>query len=188
VPSIDVTRGPCDLVEREVAMANGRKVQRAEAEGLLREWKDSGEQMSVWCESRGISWYSLSAHKGWGAERSAADVAFAEVVVRESSLVAVVPESKPAVVLPKSKVPASKPAAAVVLESKPATAVVQPKPEVSASKSPAVLVVPASKAEAAVVCAGRPRYRVAVGEILLEVDDDFRSETLQRLLRAVATC
>ena len=176
-----MTFDACDLVEREVAMANGRKVQRAEAEGLLREWKDSGEQMSLWCESRGISWYSLSAHKGWGAERSAADVAFAEVVVLESKPAAVVPESKPAVVMPKSKVPASKPAAAVVLESKPVAAVAMP------SKSTAAIVVPASN-PAAVVCAGRPRYRVAVGELTVEVDDDFRPETLQRLLRAVAAC
>ena len=184
-----MTFGACDLVEREVAMANGRKVQRAEAEGLLREWKDSGEQMSLWCESRGISWYSLSAHKGWGAERSAADVAFAEVVVLESKSAAVVPESKPAaVVTPKSKVPASKPAAAVVRESSPAAAVVVPKSKVPASKSAAASVVPASKPKAAVVCAGRPRYRVAVGELTVEVDDDFRPETLQRLLRAVATC
>lgn len=162
-------------------MANGRKVQRAEAEGLLREWADSGEQMSLWCEARGISWRSLSAHKGWGAERPAVDVAFAEVVVLESKPTAVVPESKPAAaVVSNSKVPASKPAAAVVLESKPVAAVVLP-------KSAAASGVPA-KPQAAFGCAGRPRYRVAVGELTVEVDDDFRPETLQRLLRAVAAC
>jgi hypothetical protein len=127
--------------------------------------------MALWCGSRNISWYSLSAHKGWGAERSAADVAFAEVVVLESKpAAAVMPESKPVVVV----VP-EKPAASVVMPESKADDVVP------ASKS-------ASKPEVAFVCAGRPRYRVAVGELTVEVDDDFRPETLQRLLRAVAAC
>jgi hypothetical protein len=32
------------------------------------------------------------------------------------------------------------------------------------------------------------RYRVEVGAVTIEVDDDFRSDTLQRLVRAVAAC
>ena len=32
------------------------------------------------------------------------------------------------------------------------------------------------------------RYRIVVGDVTVEVDDDFRDDTLKRLLRLVASC
>ncbi len=100
-------------------MANGRKVRASEAEALLREWEASGEAMSSWCARRGLSWYSLSAFKGWAVR---GEVGFAEVVAQ--------------------------------------------RPLVERGG----------------------RYRVEVGALVIEVGDDFRSETLQRVVRAVASC
>ncbi len=102
-------------------MANGRKVRSSEADELLREWEASGEAMSSWCARRGLSWYSLSAFKGWSVR---GEVGFAEVV-----------------------------------EQRPLEPITH-----------------------------GGRYRVEVGALVIEVGDDFRSETLQRLVRAVATC
>jgi len=102
-------------------MARGRKVRRSEAAELLREWQCSGEQMSRWCEERGINWYSLCAYKGWLMTRDP-EVEFAEVVL--------------------------------------------------ASAAPEPL----------------GRYRVELGDMVVEVDDHFRAETLRRLVQAVATC
>ncbi len=34
----------------------------------------------------------------------------------------------------------------------------------------------------------RGRYRVEVGDIVVEVDDHFRTDTLRRLVQAIATC
>ena len=52
-------------------MAKGRKVRDTkEAMALLAKWSTSGERMSEWCESRGISWYSLSAYQGWQRART----------------------------------------------------------------------------------------------------------------------
>lgn len=45
---------------------SGRKVRDAkEAHELLAAWSRSNMPMAAWCASRGISWYSLSAYKGW---------------------------------------------------------------------------------------------------------------------------
>lgn len=38
------------------------------------------------------------------------------------------------------------------------------------------------------VAVNHARYRIAIGGATIEVGDDFRSETLQRLVRAVAAC
>lgn len=38
------------------------------------------------------------------------------------------------------------------------------------------------------VAVGAARYRVEVGAVTIEVSDDFRCDTLQRLVRAVAAC
>lgn len=100
-----------------------RKVRPEEAAGLLRQWESSGEPMSSWCARRGLSWYSLSAFKGWGV-RAGDEVGFVEVVAEG---------------------PVAQPRASA-------------------------------------------RYRVEVGAVTIEVDDDFRSDTLQRLVRAVSAC
>ena len=100
-----------------------RKVRPEEAAGLLRQWEASGEAMSSWCARRGLSWYSLSAFKGWGV-RAGGEVGFVEVVAEG--------------------------------------AVAQPR--------------------------GNARYRVEIGAVTIEVDDDFRADTLQRLVRAVSAC
>mgnify|MGYP000036765704 CR=1 FL=1 len=122
-------------------MAKGRKVRSTEAAGLLLEWSLSREPMSSWCGTRGLCWRSLSAFKGWGAERSAVEMGFAEVV-----------------------------------------------PEPGAVDGGFVEIVREPESVAAIPCAHRARYRVELGKMTVEVDDDFRPETLQRLLRAVATC
>lgn len=36
--------------------------------------------------------------------------------------------------------------------------------------------------------AHKAEYRLSVGDIVIEVDDDFRDDTLARLLRVAATC
>lgn len=116
-------------VEMARARAKGRKVRADEAVGLLEQWERSGEPMSSWCAARGLSWYSLSAHKGWLATRRdsepCGEVAFAEVVLEES-LQTVVPTGG--------------------------------------------------------------RYRVKLGDVVVEVDEHFQDTTLRRLLRVVASC
>ncbi len=62
-------------------MSTGRKVNADEAAELLAQWQRSGERMSQWCRERGISWYSLSARKGWMTTRRDVEVDFAELVV-----------------------------------------------------------------------------------------------------------
>ena len=53
----------------------GRKVRDFEEAGeLLAAWEASDERMSVWCGSRGINWYSLSAYRSWMTRRRAAFV------------------------------------------------------------------------------------------------------------------
>jgi len=101
-------------------MATGRKVKRSEAAELLLAWECSGEQMSRWCEERGLNWHSLNAYKGWGTAEPALE--FAELVV--------------------------------------ASAVPEPV----------------------------GRYRIELGHVVVEVDDNFRPETLRRLVQVVATC
>ncbi|GEM_PF-3993319 len=99
-----------------------RKVRdRVEARALLAEWEASGERMSSWCAARGISWYSLSACKGW-TRRSGPRLVEVEV--------------------------------GGTLET--------------------------ARSEAT--------YTVVIGDLRVEVDDDFRADTLQRLLRTVASC
>ncbi len=39
-----------------------------------------------------------------------------------------------------------------------------------------------------IACGGFAQYRVELGDVTVVVDDDFRADTLQRLLRAVAAC
>lgn len=71
-------------------MSTGRKVNAGEAAELLAQWQRSGERMSRWCGERGISWYSLSAYKGWLTTRRDGEVDFAELVVEAA------PEPPPA--------------------------------------------------------------------------------------------
>jgi hypothetical protein len=105
----------------EVEMSKGKKVTGSEPAELLRERQSSSERMTLWCEPRGINWYSLSAYNGWLTTRWTPGVAFAEVVM-------------------------------------------------------------ASAPEAL------GRYRVEVGDVVVEVDDHFRSDTLRRLVQVLATC
>jgi hypothetical protein len=105
-------------VHEEVAVARVRKVEAGEAEGLLAAWERSGERLSDWCAARGLSWYSLSAYKGWRCRSP--QVQLAELVVQ----------------------------------------------------------APARSAA----------YRVLVGDLAIEVDDDFRADTLRRLIQAVTAC
>ena len=46
----------------------------------------------------------------------------------------------------------------------------------------------AQPASPAIACGRLARYRVEFGDVTVVVDDDFRPETLQRLLRTVAAC
>jgi hypothetical protein len=67
-------------------MAKGRKVRDTkEAQALLAKWSTSGQRMSEWCESRGISWYSLSAYQGWQRARTRG-AALVEVVAAAPEL------------------------------------------------------------------------------------------------------
>ena len=106
--------------------ATGRKIQgRAEAAIRLAEWEASGEPMILWCEKRGLNWYSLSAFKGHGVRE---EVPTAELVEVEFD----VPQ------LPTSE--------------------------------------------------RTSWYRIAMDHAVVEVCDDFRDDTLRRLLRVVASC
>ncbi len=62
----------------------------------------------------------------------------------------------------------------------------------SASARPMRLVelvsTSAAHASAAALSAPRPRYRIAVSDVTLEVNDDFADETVARLLELVRSC
>lgn len=49
-------------------------------------------------------------------------------------------------------------------------------------------VVVAKRPDVVVPGCGEARYRVSVGDVTIEVGDDFRADTLQRLVRAVTAC
>ena len=49
-------------------------------------------------------------------------------------------------------------------------------------------VVVAPEREAPTAGSTEARYRIEVGAVTIEVGDDFRADTLQRLVQAVATC
>jgi hypothetical protein len=59
---------------------------------------------------------------------------------------------------------------------------------VRAPEVPFAVVVVAPAAGDAAPVRDHPRYRVEVGAVTIEVGDDFRADTLQRLLVAVAAC
>jgi hypothetical protein len=59
---------------------------------------------------------------------------------------------------------------------------------VRAPEVPFAEVVVASSAEDAARVREGARYRVEIGAVTIEVGDDFRADTLQRLLVAVAAC
>ncbi len=66
---LDVVQG---LAERSLpGPAIMIAVPSSEADELLRDWEASGEAMSSWCARRGLSWYSLSAFKGWAVRGEA---------------------------------------------------------------------------------------------------------------------
>ena len=61
-----------------MAQSTGRKLRdHQEAAKLIAEWERSGERLSDWCGTRGISWHSMCAYKSNGERATPAFVELA---------------------------------------------------------------------------------------------------------------